>query len=360
MSDRDVQKQQFDKFDYECSGHYPVIAAIDLGTNSCRLLVARVNVAGIRTNYFRSKPKPTSWKVVDSFAKVVRLGEGLYSNDELSLDAIERAMDALAICRSKLDRYKLDGMRAVATEACRRATNKHILVERASKELGLNIEVIEAEEEARLALKGCSAILNPNIPYGIVFDIGGGSTEVILVSLNKEGKRKLGYSINYDVIDSISVPYGVVTTTEAISGNNSQTREILQQKIADMISEFVDKNNILELINSNQLQMTGSSGTVTTLAAYHLGLQQYERRLVDGITITYDDIDKVINKIFEMSKEGTLENSSFGFGRIDYILTGSIILQSICKAIPANVMRIADRGVREGILIDLMLDVIKV
>lgn len=362
MSLYDVQKLQVEGVrPLECDSHHPIIAAIDLGTNSCRLLIARVNVAGVRTNYFRSRPRPLSWKVIDSFAKVVRLGEGLHNNDELSEDAIERAMEALATCRKKLDRYHLHSLRAVATEACRRGTNTHLLVERAKKELDLDIEIIDAAEEANLALKGCSAMLSPHIPYGVVFDIGGGSTEVVLVKLKKDGKRRPGYAVPYDVIDSISVPYGVVTTTEEYGMPNEtmESHDFLQSQIYDALKVFVDKNNIQKLIEKDEVQITGSSGTVTTLAAFHLGLTQYDRRLVDGMTISYEDLHKVIDNILNMSREERLEQTNIGFSRADYVLTGSNILKAICNALPIKSMRIADRGVREGILIDLMLDVIR-
>lgn len=362
MSEDDVQKaQSFRVRAIECDSHHPIIAAIDLGTNSCRLLVARVNVAGVRTNYFRSRPKPLSWKVIDSFAKVVRLGEGLHNNDELSDDAIDRAMEALAICRKKLNRYHLHSLRAVATEACRRATNNHVLVDRAKKELDLHIEVIDSDEEASLALKGCSAMLSPHVPYGIVFDIGGGSTEVILVKLKKDGRRRPGYAVPFDVVDSISVPYGVVTTTEAAGTpiDTMESHEFLQSRIFEELKGFVEKNNINQLIQNDELQITGSSGTVTTLAAFHLGLAQYERRLIDGMTISYEDLYSVIERILTMTREERLEQSNIGFSRADYVLTGSNILKAICDALPIKSMRIADRGVREGILIDLMLEVIR-
>lgn len=362
MSEYDVQKPQLGGVrPLECDSHHPIIAAIDLGTNSCRLLIARVNVAGVRTNYFRSRPKPLSWKVIDSFSKVVRLGEGLHNNDELSEDAMERAMEALAICRKKLDRYHLHSLRAVATEACRRATNNHVLVDRAKKELNLDIEVIDSDQEASLALKGCSAMLSPHIPYGIVFDIGGGSTEVILVKLKKDGKRRPGYAVPFDEIDSISVPYGVVTTTEAagIPIDTAQSHEYLQGRIFEGLRGFVERNNITKLIENDELQITGSSGTVTTLAAFHLGLAQYDRRLVDGMSISYEDLHAVIDRILTMTREERLDQSNIGFSRADYVLTGSNILKAICNALPVKTMRIADRGVREGILIDLMLEVIR-
>lgn len=361
MSKYDVQNTQMESVrPIECDSHHPIIAAIDLGTNSCRLLVARVNVAGIRTNYFRSRPRPVAWKVVDSFARVVRLGEGLHANNELSDEAMDRAMEALAICRKKLNRYNLHSLRSVATEACRRATNNHILVSRAKNELDLDIEIIDSEEEARLALKGCSVMLNANIPYGVVFDIGGGSTEMILVKLKKDGKRRPGYAVPFDIIDSISVPYGVVTTSEEFGVNNEQNNNVqLQNTILEALNGFVEKNNILEIIKNDELQVTGSSGTVTTLAAFHLGLAQYERKLVDGMTIDYQDLYQVIDKILNMTREERIDQASIGFGRVDYVLTGSNILKAICDALPLKSMRIADRGVREGILIDLMLDVIR-
>lgn len=362
MSGYDAQNTHVDGIKpLECESHHPIIAAIDLGTNSCRLLVARVNVAVVRTNYFRSRPKASAWKVIDSFAKVIRLGEGLHANNELSEEAIERAMEALAICRKKLDRYKFHSLRAVATEACRRAVNNHVLVERAKAELDITIEIIDSEEEASLALKGCSAMLNPYIPYGIVFDIGGGSTEVILVKLKRDGKRRPGYTVPFDVIDSISVPYGVVTTSEEFLGSDSVAGHAkLQQIVFDGLKEFVVKNNIVALIENDELQVTGSSGTVTTLAAFHLGLAQYERRLVDGMTIDYQDLYVVIEKILNMTKEERMLQANIGFGRVEYVLTGSNILKAICDTLPVKNMRIADRGVREGILIDLMLEVIRI
>ena len=236
------------------------------------------------------------------------------------------------------------------------------MVERAKKELNIDIEIIDAEEEASLALKGCSAMLNPHIPYGIVFDIGGGSTEIILVKLKKDGRRRPGYAVPFDVIDSISIPYGVVTTTEAAGEpiDTMQSHESLQGVILSGLTGFVEKNNINTLIENNELQITGSSGTVTTLAAFHLGLTQYDRRLVDGMTISYDELYSVIDRILKMTREERLGQSNIGFTRADYVLTGSNILKSICDALPMKTMRIADRGVREGILIDLMLDVIKV
>lgn len=363
MSDYDVQKPQSGGVrPLECDCHHPTIAAIDLGTNSCRLLVARVNVAGVRTNYFRSRPKPLSWKVIDSFAKVVRLGEGLHNNEELSEDAMDRAMEALGTCRKKLDRYHLHSLRVVATEACRHAKNNYVLVDRAKKELDLDIEIIGSEEEASLALKGCSAMLNPHVPYGIVFDIGGGSTEIILVKLKKNGKRSPGYTVPFDEIDSISIPYGVVTTTEevGIPIETEQSHAFLQSKILDGLKDFIKRNNITQLIEKDELQITGSSGTVTTLAAFHLGLEHYDRRLVDGMSILYTDLYKVINRILSMTREERLDQSNIAFSRVDYVLTGSNILKAICDALPLKTMRIADRGVREGILIDLMLEVIKV
>lgn len=344
---------------FDCDGHNPIIAAIDLGTNSCRLLVARTNIAGVRTTYFRTRPKSTLWKVVDSYSKVVRLGEGLQNSGELSQEAMDRTIEALSICSRKLERYHINKLRIVATEACRRAKNGQVLVDRAYQELGMKIDIIDSSEEAFLALKGCVAVLDTNTPYGIVFDIGGGSTEVIWVHLKKDARRKPGYPVPFEILDSISVPYGVVTTTETyqIKENLNDVAIKIASEINVSLIPFIEKNEILSLIKQGQVQIMGSSGTVTTLSALHLGLTSYNRRLVDGMILSYKDLRAVMNRILENNKPE--ESQSIIAGRMEYLLTGSMILKSLLQAFPLQEIKVADRGVREGILIDLLRFLIK-
>lgn len=342
--------------------HNPTIAAIDLGTNSCRLLIARVNVAGLQTTYYRTRPSANAWRVVDSMARVVRLGEGLHKDDTLGDDAIDRAIEALAVCRDKIKANHVRKMRAVATEACRRAINGQVLVDRARDELGMVIEIITAEEEARLALTGCAAILDPKIPYSVVFDIGGGSTEVVWLRLTREGFRRPGYPVPFEVIDSISLPYGVVTVSEAY-GNFSSSPGIhgdIRNKVKTELEAFFEKNAVEKYVAEGQVQMVGTSGTVTTLAAMNMGLGRYERRVIDGVYFNFDDLDRVTDEILAMSPKDRVNHPCIGGGRTELVVVGSAILQGICHSIDGvKRLKVADRGVREGVLVDLLREVVR-
>ncbi len=343
------------------SAHHPVIASIDLGTNSCRLLIAKVNVAGLRKTFFRRRVNLTGWKIIDSFSKIVRLGEGLHKNNTLSDDSIERTMEALATCRKKIDQHHVMYLRSVATEACRRATNAHMLIDRAKEELGVNLEVITSEEEARLALTGCAAVLDATIPYAVVFDIGGGSTEVIWLKINDQVRQKPGYPVPFQVIDSISIPYGVVTVSESYAqfASTPEIHRDVRTYISRELKEFIDRNNINQFAKQEKLQFIGSSGTVTTLAAVQMGLPKYERRLVDGVRIKTEDLHTISQEILSMTQEKRSLHPCIGGGRADLVVVGAAILEGICDAIQAEEMCVADRGVREGILSELLMKVYK-
>ncbi len=340
-----------------CDAHHPVIAAIDLGTNSCRLLVASVNVASLKKTFFRTRPNPQGWKIIDSFAKIVRLGEGLHKDDLLSEEAIDRAIEALRICKKKIDLSHVSRMRAVATEACRRATNGHELITRAKTELDLDIDIVTAAEEARLALTGCAGVLNAKIPYAVVFDIGGGSTEIIFLKIDPEGRQRPGYPILFDVIDSISIPYGVVTVSELYAqfAASPEIHNDVRNMVHEAIAKFIEKNNILPLIQTDKLQMVGSSGTVTTLAAVKMGLPRYERKRVDGTFLQLNEVHEISQSLLNMGPDSRMHHPCIGGGRADLVVVGSAILEGICDAIPTKYLRVADRGVREGILSELLM-----
>jgi exopolyphosphatase / guanosine-5'-triphosphate,3'-diphosphate pyrophosphatase len=213
-----------------------------------------------------------------------------------------------------------------------------------------------------LALKGCVSTLNPNIPYAIVFDIGGGSTEIVWVHLKKDSRSKPGYHIPFEVLDSISLPHGVVITTERFQQQKefhleSAIKEINSDLLLHLF-DFKKKNNIQELIDNNQVQMIGSSGTVTTLASLHLGLSNYDRKMVDGINVTIQDLNEVMQTIFDDGNN--YKKNDNGKLRIEYVVIGSMILKAISEIFPMKNIRVADRGVREGILIDLLRFLIRV
>ncbi len=322
----------------------PTIAAIDLGTNSCRLLIAKV--------------EGQSFRVIDSFSRVVRLGEGLHTTNKLTDAAIERTIDALRICQEKIESNKVSHLRAVTTEACRRAENSDDLIKRAVTELGLSITIITAEEEARLALSGCAGVLNSRIPFALAFDIGGGSTEVMWLRINEPRRLHRRRFPVIEVLDCISIPYGVVTLCDQYE-NQSYDPKIyneIRNNVAGLLKEFSVKNDIALAMERKKIQMIGTSGTVTTLAAISLNLERYDRRMIDGVFLNIPDVHRMSSEIFNMNEDERAKHPCIGVGRTDLVVMGTGILEGICDTWPIDKLRVADRGVREGLLMELIKD----
>ena len=312
--------------------HY---AAIDLGTNSCRLVIA--------------SPTPTSFRVVETFSKVVRLGEGIIQENELSSKAMKRTIQALKVCRGVMDEYApIVSSRFVATAACRRAKNVAQFVEMAKNSAGIELEVISSKEEARLSVVGCLPLLNRNIKRVLVFDIGGGSTQISLARVTDFGKTFIeGF---------VSLPYGVVTISEAFADHEMNTLEYstVMERTQNILAEFEEKYHIYEAIENQEIQVIGTSGTVTVLGAVHLKLPRYNRSAVDGVAISAPDIEATINKIKTMGPEGRYKHPCIGQSKSDLTLAGCAIIEALTTFWPISEITIADRGIREGILLDLM------
>jgi exopolyphosphatase / guanosine-5'-triphosphate,3'-diphosphate pyrophosphatase len=315
----------------------PQYAALDLGTNNCRLLVAR--------------PAGSSFRVVDAFSRIVRLGEGLVGTGALSEEAMARALDALKICANKIAARGVAAGRYVATEACRQAANCDVFLARVRAEVGLEIEIIPSAEEARLVVAGCAPLLNPRIPYALVFDIGGGSTEIVWLRLwGGQGRRRR------QILGSVSLPFGVVTLTDRFGGaevSPATYREMVAATV-NALTSFDRTHEILRHVRTGRVQMLGSSGTVTTLAGIHLALPRYTRALVDGSVLTFEQISVVSAHLAALDLAGRAANPCVGRERADLVLSGCAILDAICAIWPVGRLRVADRGVREGILCDLM------
>ena len=314
-------------------------AALDLGTNNCRLLIARPANAGFR--------------VVDAFSRIVRLGEGLAGTGALSVAAMARTLDALKVCAGKIALRDATTGRYVATEACRRAANCEEFLARVREEVGIEIEIISNGEEARLVVSGCAPLLDPRTPYAIVFDIGGGSTEVIFVRLSRPHERRLRRP---QIVGSVSLPFGVVTLTDRYGGievSPAAYRTMVAETAAALVP-FERSHRILRQIAAGRVQMLGSSGTVTTLAGIHLALPRYTRALVDGSMLTFDQITEISAHLAGLDLAGRAANPCVGRERADLVLSGCAILDGICATWPVGRLRVADRGVREGILFDLM------
>ena len=309
-------------------------AALDLGTNNCRLLVAR--------------PAGDGFRVIDSFSRIVRLGEGVSATGQLSETAMERAIAALHICAAKMKRRQVTISRCVATAACRQAENGDAFLARVGEETGIDLETIDAAEEARLAMTGCAPLLDLKCENAMVFDIGGGSTEVMwLQRCGKSAPELLAWT---------SVPFGVVTLAEAYGGTDIpiETYEAMVDRIRDLLTPFEERHGLAEQVGSGAAQMVGTSGTVTTLAALNLGLPRYERRLIDGTWLDAEAIASVSARLSGMSYVDRTQHPCIGEGRADLVIAGCAIFDAIFQTWPAPGVRVADRGVRDGMLFHLM------
>jgi exopolyphosphatase/guanosine-5'-triphosphate,3'-diphosphate pyrophosphatase len=313
--------------------HRRTYGAIDLGTNNCRLLVARPNEGG--------------FTVIDAFSRIVRLGEGLSQSGRLSDAAMDRAVAALSICGDKLRRRNVSLSRSVATEACRRAANGSEFAERVRQETGIALDIIAPAEEARLAVLGCHKLLEPGDGPAVIFDIGGGSTELVLVDQEHGTPRIRAWW---------SAPWGVVSLTEsegreALEGRDrlaayKRMRERARHafaRFATMLPEACDG-----------IRLLGTSGTVTTLASVHLALPSYDRRAVDGLHVPIEAMQKISTMIATMDYDERSGLPCIGNERADLVVAGCAILEAIIEIWPAKNLGVADRGIREGILRSLM------
>ncbi|MCB9948972.1 MAG: Ppx/GppA family phosphatase [Rhodospirillaceae bacterium] len=312
------------------------VAAIDLGSNNCRLLVARPNGGGFH--------------VIDAFSRIVRLGEGVGHTGLLSPAAIERCLEALSVCAAKMRRRGVGRHRAVATEACRRAGNFKAFKDRVTDVTGIALEVISPGEEARLALKGCAELLDPGLPRALMFDIGGGSTE--LIWLRVDGDRRARPS----VIDAVSLPLGVVLLAERHGGDRvpAEAYEAIVAETRQSLENFDRRHGIGQMIAQGRVQMIGSSGTVTTLAGIFQGLKRYDRSLVDGSFLDFCEVARISRELCELDFDGRAAHPCIGRDRADLVVGGCAVLEAICRQWPVGRLRIGDRGVREGILLDLI------
>jgi exopolyphosphatase / guanosine-5'-triphosphate,3'-diphosphate pyrophosphatase len=310
-------------------------AALDLGTNNCRLLVARPTADGFR--------------VIDAFSRIIRLGEGVAASRRISEAAIARAVEALLVCRDKMQARGVMRARLIATEACRAAENGAEFRSRVAEEAGLELEIIDSATEARLAATGCTELFDPAASGVILFDIGGGSSE--LVRLGRSGAHRRGPPPP-EIVGWASLPLGVVTLAERYGGK-VVSRDTYQAMI-DEVAGFVDKFAAEHCRGLNAFHMLGTSGTVTTIAGVYLRLRRYDRRRVDGCWLADEDISRVVEELLAMSFDERAANPCIGAERADLVLAGCAILDAIRRAFPCPKLRVADRGLREGMLVEMM------
>jgi exopolyphosphatase/guanosine-5'-triphosphate,3'-diphosphate pyrophosphatase len=313
----------------------PTYAALDLGTNNCRLLVARATRDGFR--------------VIDAFSRIIRLGEGITASGRLSEAAIVRAVEALRVCRSKMRNRGVTRARLIATEACRSAENGVAFLERVRSEVGIELEIVDRETEALLAATGCTPLVDPQADGVILFDIGGGSSE--LVRLGRAVPVPHGPP-HPEIRGWISIPLGVVTLAER-HGGVTVSRETFERMI-DEVAVFVERFKAEHGNSLSGLHLLGTSGTVTTIAGVYLELPRYERRRVDGCWLRNAQVTDVVERLLAMSYQDRVANPCIGAERADLVLAGCAILEAIRRAFPCERLRVADRGLREGMLVQMM------
>ncbi|MBI6630479.1 Ppx/GppA phosphatase family protein [Pontibaca salina] len=325
-------------------------AALDLGTNSCRMLIAQ--------------PKGNGFHVVDSFSKSVQLGAGLERTGYLSRASMARTVHAMRICQQKLRRNNVKRMRLVATEACRRAGNGDAFIRQVMRETGLRLDIIGPEEEARLAVVSCAPLVSTRTDQLLVVDIGGGSTELVWIDItsvpNRDRPRAImrlqsGFNPSSSpfpaarVVDWISVPLGVATLRDQFIDveDDAARYALMSWYFEENLASFAPYKD--EQVRDG-FQIVGTSGTVTTVAASHLGLRRYDRNKVDGLRMSGDQIDKVIRRYLELGPAGRRRDPRIGEDRHALIMSGAAILQALLRCWPTDRLSVADRGLREGLL----------
>ncbi len=319
----------------------PIYAALDLGTNNCRLLIAR--------------PHDHGFRVLDGFTRIVRLGEGVSVTGRLSDAAMERTMEALRQCRNKLREHQPTSMRLIATEACRAAENGPAFLARVKEELGLELEIVDRRTEAELAVTGCADLIEGTAAGALMFDIGGGSSELAWLDF-RGGRPKSQGRMSASIRSWQSLPVGVVSIAERFGGVDV-TRDVFEAMVgfvSEHLRQFRGREKLRQMIANHPVHLIGTSGTVTTLAGLHLGLERYERQKVDGLWMKRGEVDDTMKVLLAMPFDRRVAHPCIGRDRADLVLPGCAIFEAIRREWPTERVRVADRGLREGILISLM------
>jgi len=311
----------------------PLYGALDLGTNNCRLLIAT--------------PGETGFEVVDAFSRIVRLGEGAGSRRSLSDEAMDRTISALRVCANKLKWHGVTRHRLIATEACRIAENGPGFLQRVKEEIGIELEMIDRATEAQLAVSGASPLICPDATKVLVFDIGGGSTELAWLDVSDGEPTIQAWT---------SIPAGVVTVAEEFGGIDVDEKVFaaMRAKIRPIMEKFSQETRHFCKDSSGPCHLLGTSGTVTTICGIHLQLPRYDRSQVDGCWLGGDEMGVVTAQLLSMSHKERAASPCIGNQRADLVMAGCAIFEEIRAIWPTDRIRVADRGLREGILTSLM------
>ncbi len=321
-------------------------AALDLGTNNCRLLVAT--------------PARGGFRVVDAYSRIVRLGEGLSHTGRLQPAAMDRALAALSVCAERLRRRGAPQLRAIATQACRSAENGAEFIQRVARETGIHLQIISPREEARLSVAGCLTLLDATADAALVLDVGGGSTELSWVDLRGQVADAGGRLTAMPPIRAwLSIPIGVVSLAEHFPEVRPGERDWYRQMVDAVKARIVDfphAEPLREVFRQGRAHLVGTSGAITSLAGIHLDLPRYDRTRVDGLWLTLDECEATAQRLLHLDPGQRAAQPCIGPDRADLVLAGAAILQAVQELWPCARVRVADRGLREGVLLSLMAE----
>ena len=328
------------------SGEPRAYAALDLGTNNCRLLIAA--------------PTSRGFRVIEAFSRIVRLGDGLAHTGRLDEAAMDRALAALKICADRINKRAVPHVRAVATQACRSAENGGDFIARVEAETGLRLAIISPREEARLSVAGCVNLLDRETAAALVVDVGGGSTELSWIDLSQlklDPDRRPPHPATLPIRAWLSIPVGVVTLADRFPEDQENRVAWFRAMVEDVkaqISAFTRADDMKPLFAAGRAHLIGTSGAITSLAGLHLGLPKYERSRVDGLWMSREDCEAAAERLMQLSPQQRAAQPCIGPDRADLVLAGAAILQAVQELWPCQRVRVADRGLREGLLMSLM------
>ena len=317
-------------------------AALDLGTNNCRLLIAQPTARGFR--------------IVDAYSRIVRLGEGLSQSGRLSEAAMERAFAALRVCADKVRRHQPVRLRAIATQACRTAANGAEFLAEVEARTGIALHVISPREEARLSVAGCSNLIDQEADAALVLDVGGGSTELAWVDLRQRRPDARGAP---PIAAWLSVPIGVVTLAERFPEGEGASEAWFRRMVDTVkapVASFAEAEPLRAVFEAGRCHLIGTSGAITSLAGLHLDLPRYDRSKVDGLWMTRAECEAVRVRLAKLTTAERARQPCIGPDRADLVLAGAAILEAVQEVWPCHRVRVADRGLREGVLMSLMTE----
>ena len=300
------------------------LGAVDIGTNSVRLLVADVDGAG----------RDAKLHPLDRRMRITRLGEGVDRNRALAPSAIGRTVDVLREYRAALDDLDVEHVRVTATSASRDASNRDEFFDAAHDAIGVMPELIAGDEEAQLSFLGATSDLDAPAPF-LVVDIGGGSTEFVLGTDAPTGL--------------VSLDMGCVRVTEQYLESDPPAPEELSNAVASVRDLVADVPRLVPGAG-DAATLVGLAGTVTTIAAIELGLPEYDAERIHHFRLTRAAAEDVFRTLATENAADRAHNPGLEAGRVDVIVGGAIVLVNVMRVLGFDEILVSEADILDGLI----------